>query len=270
MGGAARYARLMFALARYGLARELAFRGNFLIKVGVEVLWLFILIAFYATVFSKTNLIAGWTENEYLFFLGCYFALEGMIETFFLTNCCDFSDLVRSGDLDFYLLKPIDEQFLLSCRGLDWSTAANVLMGAGVMVIALVRMHWVFDPLRVLAFGVLFTCGLAIAYGFLLMLASTSIWLVRNQNLMEMWWLFTSLMRYPKEIFAGRLASPLGWFFWFVVPILLVVNVPARVMVKAFDDPWIVAFTVLAAAVLLAASRAFFRHALKRYRSASS
>jgi ABC-type uncharacterized transport system permease subunit len=41
-------------------------------------------------------------------------------------------------------------------------------------------------------------------------------------------------------------------------------------MVKAFDDPWIIAFTVLAAVVLLAASRAFFRHALKRYRSASS
>src|SRR5437667_11548359 len=98
----------MLALGRYGLARELAFRANFVAKVFVEVLWLGILLTFYATVFSKTNVVAGWTEGQYLFFVGCYFALEGIIETFFLSNCNEFADLIRSGDLDFYLLKPID------------------------------------------------------------------------------------------------------------------------------------------------------------------
>ena len=36
----ARYLRLLGHLARYTLNRELAFRGNFLVKVSVEVLWL--------------------------------------------------------------------------------------------------------------------------------------------------------------------------------------------------------------------------------------
>src|SRR5438045_6941766 len=103
-----RYLRLYLALARYGLARELAFRGNFLVRIFVEVLWLFILLAFYRTVFSKTSVVADWSEPEYLFFVGCYFALAGLIEAFFLVNCSVFADLVRRGDLDFYLLKPID------------------------------------------------------------------------------------------------------------------------------------------------------------------
>ncbi len=34
-----RYLRLYLALGRYGLARELAFRGNFLVKLFVEVLF---------------------------------------------------------------------------------------------------------------------------------------------------------------------------------------------------------------------------------------
>jgi ABC-2 type transport system permease protein len=270
MRGAARYVRLVVALARYGLARELAFRSNFLVKIAVEVLWLCILLIFYRTVFAKTSHVADWSEAQYLFFVGCYFTIEGIIETFFLENCVEFSDLVRSGDLDFFLLKPIDEQFLLTCRGLDWSTVPNVFMGIGVMGIALHEMHWVFDPLRVLGFAMLLVCGVGIAYSFLLMLASTSVWLVRNQNLMEMWWLFTSLMRYPKEIYAGTLAAPLGWFFSFIVPIILVVNVPARVMVRLFDDPFLIGFTVLSALVLLVVSRAFFRYALQKYRSASS
>ena len=70
------------------------------------------------------------------------------------------------------------------------------------------------------------------AYGFLLILTSASIWLMRNQSLFEMWWLFTTLMRYPREIFQGKWASPAGLFFSFAVPIMLVTNVPASVMVK--------------------------------------
>ncbi|MFO0865355.1 MAG: ABC-2 family transporter protein [Gemmataceae bacterium] len=44
-----------------------------------------------------------------------------MIETFFLRKCNQFADLVRTGDLDLYLLKPMDKQFLITCRTIDWS-----------------------------------------------------------------------------------------------------------------------------------------------------
>jgi ABC-2 type transport system permease protein len=264
-----RYLRLLGALARYGLAREFAFRGNFLAKVAVELLWLFILLIFYRTIFARTALVAGWSESEYLVFVGCYFALAGVIETLFLSNCNEFADLIRSGDLDFLLLKPIDEQFLVTCRALDWSTAPNVFIGFGVMGVALNQIGWHFDPLRAGLFVVLFLCGVALAYSFLLILTSTSVWLIRNQSLFEMWWLVTSLMRYPREIFQGRLASPLGWFFTFVIPVMTVISVPADVMVRALD-PRMVAYMAVAAVVMLAASRRFFRAALRRYRSASS
>src|SRR5438132_13147337 len=99
------YLRLWLALARFSLVRELAFRSNFLVKIFVEVLWLGILIAFYETVFARTDVVAKWTRYEYLFFLGFYFALAGLLETFFMENCNNFADLVRTGDLDFFLLK---------------------------------------------------------------------------------------------------------------------------------------------------------------------
>ena len=73
-------------------------------------------------------------------------------------------------------------------------------MGLAVMVTALVQMHWAFDPVRIAVFLVTFVCGTAIAYSFMLLLTALSVWMVRNQSLMEMWWLFSSLARYPKEI----------------------------------------------------------------------
>jgi ABC-2 type transport system permease protein len=264
-----RYGRLLGSLARYTLAREMAFRGNFLVKVSVEVIWLGIILAFYRTVFARTNAIAGWDESQYLFFVGCYFALNGLIETLFLENCNEFAEMIRSGDLDFLLLKPIDEQFLITCRKVDWATVPNVAMGAGLMLFALLQMHWHFDPYRIAGFLVLFLCGLLLAYSFMLVLTSISVWMVRNQSLMEMWWLFSSLARYPSEIFKQGWAEPLGRLFTYIIPILLVVNVPARVMVKVLD-PGMIGFTLLATVAGFWASRLFFQRALRSYRSASS
>lgn len=269
MSGPARYFRLLVAFARFGLANEMAFRANFLVKLLVEMLWLGILLVFYWKLFENTASIAGWSRGEYFFFVGCHYALAGIIETFFLSNCIEFAELVRSGDLDQYLLKPIDEQFLLSCRWIDWSTLPNVLQGVIIMAVSLAVMHWPFDLSRLFWFALLFGCGCVLAYSFLLMLSSMAVWLVRNQSLMEMWWLFTTLMRYPRAIYDGPWARPFGWFFTFIVPVLVVVNVPADTMVKAFDRGFI-AWTIIAAAVMFVLSRRFFRRALRAYRSASS
>jgi ABC-2 type transport system permease protein len=270
MAAVTRYFRLLSAFARFALANELAFRGNFLMKVLVEVLWLSILLVFYQTIFRKTSMIAGWNEYQYLFFVGCYYTLEGMIETFFLENCTEFADLVRTGALDQYLLKPIDEQFLISFRHFDWSTAPKLLIGGGVMTWALVSMHWPFQPAQLLAFVFLFLCGTALAYSFLLVLTSTSVWFMRNQSLMEMWWLLTTVMRYPREIFRGGWAGALGAFFWYMVPVLLVINVPASVIITEFFNPWSIVLLLVATAVMLWLSRRFFLFALRSYRSASS
>ncbi len=265
----ARYVRLFVAFGRFSLLNEMAFRANYILKVAVEILWLGLMIAFYKTIFAQTAEVGGWDEPSFLFFLGCYYAIDGMIETLFLSNCSEFAELVRSGDLDFILLKPIDEQFLVSFRNVEWSTAPNVLLGYGLMIFSLNALGWPIEPVKAAAFAATFVCAIVMAYSFLIALASTSVWMVKNQSLFELWWLFTSLMRYPREIFHGPWAGALGWFFSFVIPALLVTNVPAATMVRAFE-PGLAAFMVVASVVLLLLSRRLFRRALRSYRSASS
>ncbi|MFN6053955.1 MAG: ABC-2 family transporter protein, partial [Planctomycetia bacterium] len=120
------------------LQGEMAFRGNFLLKVLVELIWLGILLLFFKTIFSKSSSVASWSEYEYLFFVGAYYALEGFVETFFLENCVEFSELVRSGNLDFFLLKTIDPQFYLTLRKVDWSTVPKIFLGAGMVWLAMI------------------------------------------------------------------------------------------------------------------------------------
>jgi ABC-2 type transport system permease protein len=74
------------------------------------------------------------------------------------------------------------------------------------------------------------------------------------------------------EIYRGASGTPLRLVFTFVVPILVVVNVPARLLAKPLDPDnwWLAAFGLVATAGSVLGSRAIFNRALTSYRSASS
>ncbi len=265
-----RYLGLWASLAKFSLLGEMAFRGNFVVKVFVELLWLAILLLFNFTLFEHTSHIADWNQHQYLFFLGCYFAMGGVLETLFLSNCNEFAELVRTGDLDFFLLRPVDEQFLVSCRNVDWSCAPNVVLGFGVMGYALWRglgravaqhsalsgaVHLRGGP------GVWFFVDADVGIGLVHAQPEPDgdVVAIRHAHAL------------PAQIFLRTDAvRPIGIFFSTVIPIMLVTNVPARVLAKQVSEPWTAAYTFVAAAAVLWLSRRVFRAALQRYRSASS
>jgi ABC-2 type transport system permease protein len=106
-------------------------------------------------------------------------------------------------------------------------------------------------------------------------LAASSVWLGRNQTLYDFWFYITNFARYPREIYRGKYGDPLRWFFTFVIPVLVVINVPARFLVRTLRpeaaEEWLLpAFGLVAAVASLGASRWVFNRALGSYRSASS
>jgi ABC-2 type transport system permease protein len=115
----------------------------------------------------------------------------------------------------------------------------------------------------------------AILYSVMIALAATSIWLGRNQSLYDFWFYLTNFSRYPMEIYNGPYGRPLRYVFTFLVPVLVVINVPAAILAKPImsqgtDRAWLAAFAVVATVACLAASRWVFQRALLSYRSASS
>ncbi|MEM7517908.1 MAG: ABC-2 family transporter protein, partial [Planctomycetota bacterium] len=115
--------------------------------------------------------------------------------------------------------------------------------------------------------------GVAIMYSIMITLAATSIWLGRNQTLYDFWFYITNFSRYPMEIYRGSfLGDGLRLTFTYLLPILVVINVPARVLAKPFTpaNAWLAAFALAAVALALVGSRWVFTRALESYRSASS
>ena len=248
--------------------------------------WVFMNLGFYVLIFRyapEIGLGTGWGQYEFFVFLATTMFVNSVVQAFFMPNAQEFSELIRTGNLDFALLKPIDTQFLISLHRVEWSALSNFAVAIGllgyslhqlttrsVMPLQIPPFVWVLYPFYIL-------CGVAILYSLMISLAATSIWLGRNQTLYNFWFYITNFSRYPMEIYRNSiLGDSLRTAFTFVIPVLIVVNVPARLMARPLQSTptWstslLAGFAIFATIGSLIVSRLIFQRALVSYRSASS
>lgn len=271
------YLRIYATFLRNSLVRDMQFRSNFIIECLSSMSWVFMNIGFYLIVFTYTNRIGDWQKWDFFVFLATTLLVNSLMQTFFMPGASNFSELIRTGGMDFLLLKPADTQFMVSLQRVSWSNLANFLVGLVLLAVSVYKLTTrSFDPL-ILVWSMLYIypfyilCGLAIMYSLMISLAATSIWLGRNQSMYDFWFYITNFSRYPMEIYnVNPFGNVLWTFFLFIVPVLVVVNVPARVMARPILEPWLAGFALAATILSLVASRWIFSRALVQYRSASS
>ena len=272
------YRRVWLTFVRNALIREMTFRGNFIITVLTRALWFCSQVLLFKIIFSNVAQITeGWNEYQYFAFMATGMLINALIESLFMPNAANFSELIRTGNLDFALLKPIDTQFLISFEKMDLAMLNQVLLSIGLLVYALSNLpEGVGVTLAGVSLYLLFVvAGVTIFYSLMISLASTAIWFGRNQGLYDFWFYITVFARYPRSIYQTEPASVAGsvilFTFTFVLPILVVVTVPARVLLGTLDHQAWLAGVALAAAVFgLVISRMVFTRSLRSYRSASS
>ena len=107
--------------------------------------------------------------------------------------------------------------------------------------------------------------GILIHYSLMFLLASISFWTVRAQGIVWGYYNLFQIARMPDEAFRGWFKA----FFTFAIPMLLVSNVPVRVLVNKFSPGYL--FLLLAMSVVCwLVSEAGWRASVRRYTSASS
>lgn len=278
------YAKVFATFARNSLIRDMTFRTNFFLQCVSSLGWTAMNVGFYLIIFQFTETIGdgtGWDRDKFFLFLATTWFVNSLVQAFFMPNAEEFSELIRTGGLDFALLKPIDTQFLISFRKVDWSSLANFAAGMVIAAYALYQLATRdVDPhipsfISVLLYLFYLACGVSIMYSLMICLSATSVWLGRNQTLYNFWFYITNFSRYPMEIYNRSWGVSLYGLFTFVIPVLVVVNVPARVLAqpigpKTAGDGWLPLWAIVATVGSILMSRKIFKTALGSYRSASS
>ncbi len=256
-------------LVRAHVRARMAYRLDFLIGVLHAVGFQLTGLAFVWTVLQRFPDLGGWRVGE-VAFLYALRLLSHSLYAPLLGNVTALSDLVRSGELDRLLLRPVHPLLLLVTRRLEVSAAGDLLLAGAVFWAAQDALGVAWTPSRLGYLALAVAGGALLEAGVHLLLSSLAVWLVDAEALNR--WarqLFGTFGAYPLTVYPRLLQAG----FTFLLPLAFVAYFPATLLLDRRDSGVVGVqplFGYAAPAVgglVFAAAVAGFGLALRHYRS---
>ncbi len=257
--------RLAWLFFRIGALNDLQYRANFWLQILQAAIQLGTGLAVLGLVFSHTPALNGWTQPQLLAVMGVHILMGGVIGALIQPSMERLRQDIRQGTFDYVLTKPEDIQVLSSIREIRIWQAVDVIVGGVVLLTAIGQLGGSLGLLDALAFAAALVIGGLLIYSFWLVVTTVAFWVVRIDEIAELFEGLYQSGRWPVTIYPEWLRASLT----FLVPIAFAVTVPAQALTQRLTlDTFVVA--VVFAALILTFSRAFFRFGLRHYSGASA
>ena len=196
--------------------------------------------------------------------VGFFMLAQGFIAVVLQPNLSKVAESIRTGTMDFTLIKPIDAQWSVSTRNLNLLRIGDVVVGLIILGYALARLEHV-TALGLLLALLVFGCALVTVYSLWFMLTTTAFWFVKTDNVTELFNGVFGAARFP----ASSFPAPVRIAITFVLPVAFVTTIPAQAITGTLT-PLLALLAPAIAAVTFLAGRLFWLYALRNYTSASS
>lgn len=257
--------RLTWLFLKVGVLNELQYRVNFFVSLLQSVIQVVTGLVVLALVYSHTTELNGWTQPELLCLLGVQILLGGVIRTFIQPNMVRLMEDVQQGTLDYALTKPEDAQVLVSVRQFRIWQVVDVVSGLILLAFGIGDLESGVGAVDAVSFLFALCLGTAMIYCFWLVLTTGAFWLVRMEQVAELFDGVYLTGRWPTGIYPPWLRYSVT----FLVPIAFAVTVPAEALTSRLD--WQTLLVAIVFAIVLAAfTRWFWRFGLRNYTGASA
>jgi ABC-2 type transport system permease protein len=255
----------LLVFIRTCLVKELEFRGNFWMGVFANLVWVSAYVVFMKIIYANTKAVGGWTQGQGMMLLGTYVLTRGVVDIAFSRNLAELPNLVRMGTFDFVIVKPVNSQFFVSLRYMNFGEIGTVAAAVAMVLYGASVDHIHITLASAAAYVLMLGCAICIFYGIYLMLMCTAFWFVRVDNLWTLGETVFQVARVPINIF-GPTATKV---FTFVLPLIFIAQVPTQALMSLLT-PTVFALGATIAVSLLVLSMLFWNFATRFYTSASS
>ena len=269
-----RFWHLIGTFLRIGILNELQYRVNFFIQVLQSFIALGTGLVGLALVFEHTPNLAGWTRPELLAVMGVHILMGGLIQAAITPNMGRLMGDIQDGTLDFALTKPVDAQLIISIREFRLWQLVDVLMGLVVLGYASIEIQTrlqagetlgIGSVLPVLLFLIALLLGGVMVYSFWLILTCTAFWVVRVDEMINLFQGLYAAGRYPVGIYPRWLRTGLT----FLVPVAFAVTVPAEALTARLT-PLTLLGTLGLTILFMLLARLVWRLGVRNYSGASA
>ena len=257
--------RLFALFFRIGALNELQFRANLAVQLFQSAIALGTGLIVLNLVFGQTTTLGGWSQTELLAVMGVHILMGGIINSAIQPGMERLMTDVREGTLDFILTKPADAQVLISVREFRIWQAVDIVVGAIVLGVAVSQLQTGIGVGAALVFGLTLLLGAVMIYCFWLIVTTAAFWVIRMDELHELFEGLYQSGRWPVTIYPGWLRVSLT----FLVPIGFAVTVPAEALTSRLTIETLALAAAFAVGQFLV-TRWFWRFGLRHYSGASA
>jgi ABC-2 type transport system permease protein len=250
---------------RVGIQNELQYRVNFFVQLGQSVISLVTGLIGLWLVFSHTTELNGWTQPELLMVMGIFILMGGVINSLIQPNMTRLLEEIQMGTLDQTLTKPADAQGLVSIREFRFWSLTDVLVGIVVLSYGVYHYQGIVGITQSLAFILTLLLGSIIIYCFWLIITTTAFWIVRVDEIVNLFQGVYAAGRWPVGIYPRWLQVGLT----FIIPVAFAVTIPADALTSRLT-PLILVGTFALTILFIIVARLFWRRGLKNYSGASA
>ncbi len=241
------------------------YRLNFVIRILGEFAWYTAQLSVFEVLYLHTQVLNGWGIQDVRVFMGTLFLVDSLYMILFLENLDAVSSMVRKGDLDLLLTKPVNSQFMISCRKVAAVHVVNLVLVTGYLVWGISNLKSIPHWNQFVAYGMMVIAGLAILYSFRLLFSMASVILIEATNVQFVWYQIYKLAMRPDVIYPKILRL----LILTALPVGFIASVPSRMLVEGINFK--LASTGLGIAALMILFTSYlWRRALVHYSSASS
>ena len=260
-----KYWTIYKAFWRTSLARELEFRANFIAKMAINLVWISFYVISIAILFNNTSSIGTWTRGD-VYILAAFFTFaEAIAYTIFVRNTQEIAEMIRNGNFDGVLLRPVNTQFLASLRFVSFDEIGTLLGSIAMFAYGLTQTHTQLTASRILLALGFIGIGLIIFYCFAMFITILVFWFIKLDNIRVLMTSTLQLVRFPADV----LPTVIRRILVVVLPISFISTIPTQALLGRDIEPW-AGIGVIISLLLFYGVKLFWDYAIKSYSSASS
>ena len=261
-----KYFSLWKAFFRNTLSRDMEFKMNFISEIFIDGIYYISLFFFFQVIFRFQDTFRDFTQEAIIIFLIVLYFIDALYSFLLGGNVFEVNNKVKSGDLDFILIKPVNSQFFISFRYVNTYAIISMIILAVLLIRLTYKFHGnEFFIMNYLLCIISIILGIIIFYAIEFIIASLVFWF---RNFSYAGWLAGELLKYsrrPDTIYSEWFRKILFSF----LPMALIASVHARILLFDFN-PRLLLIQLCAAALFFTLSVLIWRKGLMRYESASS
>jgi ABC-2 type transport system permease protein len=245
---------------------QMAYPWNFWLAIIMKAARVGITVIFFKAIYLKVNNISGWNYADTIFIFATFSLIDFVSNTTFLRNFAYwFSDLLRNGEYDYRIIKPINLQFFTAFWVIDFMDLTTIVPIAILYWYAISQMSVIFSAANIALYFILVINAIIFLYSFALILATFNFWTVQSSGLGRFTQSIFYMARYPTDIYSGIFKT----VFSFILPIAFIATWPAKAFLGTLNWQNIVYALIFTMVFFWLANR-FWNYGLKHYSSASS